>query len=102
LSGDPRRTPYMTAHDLIDSIFSRPQLGLAGNMRRITPAQLKYLRDLIGQDPEGASVCPGAANSLVWMPSGRWKYVLTEDPIGNKHTLTRLGNLVASEAGRLF
>lgn len=93
----------MTAFDLIDSIFSRPQTGIAGNMRRVTPAQLKYLRDLIGADPEGGHVRNGGPGSLVWMPSGRHKYVLTEDPTGgDKHTLTRLSNLIGTESGRLF
>lgn len=93
----------MTAHELIESIFRRAQPGLPGNMRRITTSQLKYLRDLIGADEEGAAVTRGLSNSLVWMPSGRHKYVLTEDPTGgNRHTLTRMSNLVASDAGSLF
>ncbi len=41
----------------------------------------------------------GASRSLVWTPSGRNKYVLTDDVIGGKHTLTRLSNIVASDAG---
>ena len=92
----------MTAFDLIDSIFSRHQDGVPGNMRRVSREQLNYLRDLIGADPEGAAVTKGTAGSVVWMPSGRNKYVLTEDLIGKKHTLTRLSNIVASETGRLF
>jgi hypothetical protein len=93
----------MTAHDLIDSIFSRPQEGVAGNMRRITPQQLKYLRDLIDADPEGAAVIGGSMGSTVWMPSGRNKYIITEDPTGgHKHTLARLNNLRPSDEGMLF
>jgi len=93
----------MTAHDLIDSIFSRAAWGgVAPNVRRITPEQLCYLRDLIGADPEGGAAKPGAPGSLVWMPSGRHKYILTEDLHGTKHTLTRLSNICASESGRLF
>ena len=92
----------MTAHDLISEIFGRPQRGVAGNMRRITRAQLGYLRDLMVADPEGAAVERGAPGSLVWMPSGRDKYVLTEDLVGNKHTLTRLSNIVPSGMGNLF
>ena len=93
----------MTAFDLIDSIFARVQPGMPGNMRRITPRQLKYLRDLIGADPEGGAVKDGGRGSLVWMPAGRTKYVLTEDPIGGeKHTLTKMGNLRPSAEGRLF
>jgi hypothetical protein len=92
-----------TAHDLIDSIFSRGQEGIAGNMRRITAGQLKYLRDLIDANPEGAAVTRGAPGSLIWMPSGRYKYVITEDPTGGKkHTLTQLSSLAPSDEGMLF
>lgn len=93
----------MTAHGLIADIFGRAQPGLPGNMRRITAAQLKYLRDLIDQDEEGNAARRGDRGSIVWMPSGRWKYVLTEDTSGReKHTLTKLGNLTPTDAGRLF
>lgn len=92
----------MTAFDLIDSIFARVQGGMPGNMRRITPAQLIYLRNLIDADPEGGAVTRGSPGSLVWMPAGRTKYVLTEDLRGNKHTLTKFANIVASDTGRLF
>lgn len=92
----------MTAHDLIDSIFRRPSPGLPGNQRRITRAQMKYLRDLIGQDDEGSAIGQGDRGALVWMPRGRWKYILAEDPIGDKHTLTKLGNLRPTDAGKLF
>jgi hypothetical protein len=91
----------MTAFDLIDSIFSRPQHG-PGNARRITRDQLNYLRDLIGQDPESGKVRNGAPGSLVWTPSGRHKYVVTEDLAGAKHTLTKLSNIEASGMGNLF
>lgn len=92
----------MTAHDLIADIFGRPQRGAPGNMRRITRAQLDYLRDLIGADPECAAVERGAPGSLIWMLHGRDKYVLTEDLAGNQHTLTRLSNISASNSGMLF
>jgi hypothetical protein len=92
----------VTAHDLIDSIFARPQAGLAGNIRSVTIMQLGYLRDLIGQDPEGGAIRAGAPGCMIWMPSGRWKYILAEDSIGNKHTLTRMGTLKPSGAGELF
>jgi hypothetical protein len=93
----------MTAHDLIDSIFSQAAWGVAAaNVRRITPRQLLKLRELIDEDPEGGAAKPGAPGSLVWMPSGRHKYILTEDLHGTKHTLTRLSNICASESGRLF
>jgi hypothetical protein len=93
----------MTAFDLIDSIFSRPPWGgVAGNVRRISPEQFRYLRNLIDADPEGGSVKRGVPGSLIWMPSGRHKYILTEDMGGTKHTLTRLSNIAASMSGRLF
>jgi hypothetical protein len=89
-----------TAHDLIDSIFRWPQEGVACNMRRISAGQLKYLRDLIDADPEGGAVTRGAPG---WMPSGRHRYVLTEDPTGgNKHTLTQLSSIAMSGCGSLF
>lgn len=91
----------MTAHGLIESIFSRWQDG-PGNVRRITRAQLDYLRGLIDADEEGGAVTRGSPGSLVWMPMGRWKYVLTEDLRGEKHTLVKLGNVVASGTGSLF
>ncbi len=92
----------MTAHDLITSIFSRPQQGVAGNMRRITRAQLDFLVGLIGEDEEGGAMQRGLGGSMVWMPSGRNKYVITEDLRGNRHTITRLANIVPSGIGRLF
>jgi hypothetical protein len=93
----------VTAHDLIDSIFRRPAWkDEPGNLRHVTRAQLDYLRRLIDANPEGGAVMRGMGDSLVWMPMGRDKYVLTEDPRGNKHTLMRLANIVPSEAGRLF
>jgi len=93
----------MTAFDLIDSIFSRPAFGVAqGNIRSISDRQYAKLRELIGEDPEGGAVTTGTGGSLVWMPSGRHKYILTEDLRTGKHTLTRLSNIIASESGRLF
>ncbi len=46
----------MTAFDLIDSIFSRVQREMPGNVRLVTPDQVKFLYDLIGADPEGGHV----------------------------------------------
>ena len=92
-----------TAHDLIDSIFSRPQEGVAGSMRNITPRQLVFLNNLIGKDDEGGAVTRGSGNSLVWMPRGPHKYVITEDPTGgDKHTLMRLPRLVTTGMDSLF
>lgn len=93
----------MTAQDLIESIFSRPQGWVSGDVRRITPDQLKFLRDLIAADPERDQVHNGQGGSLVWSPAGHRKYVLTEDPNGGKrHTLTRLSCIEASTMGSLF
>jgi hypothetical protein len=92
----------MIAHDLIDSIFSRPQTGVAGNVRVITRAQLDFLTGLIGEDEEGGAVQRGLNGSFVWMPSGRHKYVITVDLRGNRHTLTRLSNIAAAASGSLF
>jgi hypothetical protein len=92
----------MTARDLIADIFSRPQRGVAGNMRRITRRQLDYLVGLIGEEQESGAVQRGAGASLVWMPGGREKYVITEDARGDRHTLTRLANVVSGGTGSLF
>jgi hypothetical protein len=91
----------MTAHDLITDIFSRVQSG-PSNMRRITRPQLNLLCRLIGEDKDAGAVQHGLGDSLVWAPGGRNKYVITEDLRGNRHTLTRLANIVPSGAGMLF
>lgn len=94
----------VTAFDLIDSIFSRvqPWSKLPSNARRITPKQLLKLRELIDEDPEGGAVTRGAPGSLVWRPAGRTKYMITEDLYGDKHTLAKFSNIVASDTGKLF
>ena len=92
----------MIALDLIDSIFSRGGRGAEVNMRRITREQLVYLRDLIDADLQGAAVRRGANGSLVWMPKGRHKYVICEDPRGEKHTLARISSIEAAGTGSLF
>lgn len=92
----------MKAHDLIASIFARVQDGVPGNVRRITRAQLGYLRNLIDQDEEGGAVQSGGPGVTVWKPSGRNKYILTEDLRGERHTLTRVANIAPSSSGLLF
>jgi hypothetical protein len=93
----------MTAHELIADIFKRAQPGICANMRIITRAQLDYLASLIGEDEARGSMERGRDLSFVWTPSGRDKYVVTEDPRGGRrHTLMRLSNIVASASGRLF
>jgi hypothetical protein len=91
----------MTAHELIDSIFARAQDGPL-NERRITRDQLTYLKDLIGADPEGAAFGPQGPGVWVWAPSGRKKYIITEDLNGKRHKIARLANLISTDAGRLF
>jgi len=91
----------MIALDLIESIFSRPQHGPPG-VRRITPEQLGYLHDLILKDAQRDKARSGMGRSLVWSPAGAHKYILTEDLVGRKHTLTRLSRIDASEMGSLF
>ena len=92
----------MTAHELIRQWFARPQNNVASNVRYITVPQIDLLWKLIGQDEEGAAVRRGLGRSFVWTPSGRDKYVVTEGPQGRRNTITRLANIVASDAGRLF
>ncbi len=92
----------MTAHDLIASIFSRVQDGMPGNARRISRAQLDFLRGLIGEDQEGGTMQTTGPGVSVWTPSGRNKYVIREDLRGNRHVLERLANMVPTGMGRLF
>ena len=93
----------VTAYDLIDSIFSRPQTWAGANVRSVTLDQLNYLRGLIAKDPEAAKARNGQGGSLVWAPAGKHKYVLTEDRTGGKrHTLTRLSNIESLRMGSLF
>lgn len=92
----------MTAFELIDSIFVRHHAGMPGNERRLTAAQLRYLKDLIGADPEGGAMRVQGPGLWVWTPSGRNKYEIHEDRGGNQHKIVRLANLVSSETGRLF
>lgn len=95
----------MTAHDLVAQWFGRHQAGVPGHLRYVTLPQIELLRELAEQDEEGGSaVRPGLGRSFSWMPSGRWKYVIAEDPRpdGRKHTITRLASLRPSGAGSLF
>jgi hypothetical protein len=92
----------VTAFDLIDSIFSRHQEGVAGNVRNISPEQFQYLSDLIDADPEGGAVRRGQGDSFIWMPSGRHKYALTRFAGSRRCTLTKFSTIDASAMGRLF
>lgn len=94
----------MSAHGFIQELFARPQTNIASNVRFMTERQFAKLRELIGQDEEGAAVKPGMNGGLAWMPSGRWKYVLSVDMRGSRtiRTLTRLASIEPSSAGTLF
>jgi hypothetical protein len=92
----------MTAHELIASIYARPQEQRPSNERGISHRTLVYLKDLIAADEEGAAFVNSGPGVWIWSPSGRTKYVLKEDLQGNRHTIARLMNLVASDMGRLF
>lgn len=93
----------MTTHELIADIFRRPQERVDANLRIITMAQLDLLERLIGEDEEGGAMQRGRGRSFVWLPSGRDKYVVTEDPRGGRrHTLMRLSSLTPSGSGSLF
>ena len=93
----------MSAHDLIRDIFSRHQAGVPGNERIVTPAQIDFLRRLCDADEEGAkAVHPGRGRSFVWAPSGRDKYLINEAEGRKPNKITRMANIVATGAGRLF
>lgn len=92
----------MTAEYLVTEIFSRTQLGTPSEWRRLTERQFVALRALIlNEEPKG-TVHTGLGGSLVWMPPGQWKYVLTEDRDRWKHQLTRMSTAAPAESGRLF
>jgi hypothetical protein len=91
-----------TAHELIESIFSRVQSGVPGNVRYISTDQLKYLLDLIGKDEEGAALYKGNGGRLLWMPSGRHKYEIEGDMHSSRRKITRMMNIQPSSAGLLF
>lgn len=79
----------MTAQQLIADIFSRPQHNLPSEMRRLTPEQFKYVRDMILIEDAKGTVHSGQGGSLVWSPAAGEKYVLTEDRDRWKFTLTK-------------
>ncbi len=92
----------MKARELVESILRRPQAGVADNMRFITREQMVYVLDLIAKDEEAAALRRGAGNSFVWSPSGRDRYVVTEDFRPDRHTLTKVKSLVPEGVGSLF
>lgn len=94
----------MSAHGFIAEIFSRVQTGVAGNMRYLTKAQFDRVVQEIGQDTECGAVKNGLNGGLVWMPSGRWKYVLAHQPgfQRDRYAITRMAAAEPNGAGRLF
>lgn len=92
----------MTAHDLIDSIFSRPQASVPGNVRYISIDQHRYLLDLIGANDEGSCLRSTYGGKLLWAPSGRHKYEIEGDMHSPRRKITRYANLEPSTAGTLF
>ena len=92
----------MTADYLIGEIFARPQDGIASNMRRLSIAQFNALRGMLLKEGNGKTLRHGEGGSLVWTPTSGDKYVLTEDRIRLKHTLTRLAQVDECKSGSLF
>jgi hypothetical protein len=92
----------MTAFELIDSFFARPQPGRASHERRITTRQLGYLKDLIGADPEGGAMAPAGPGVWYWTPAGRNKYEITEDYGKAGHKIARLSSGRVTGTGQLF
>jgi hypothetical protein len=92
----------MTAHGFIEQLFGRVQSNVASNMRYVTGPQFDLLVQLIGQDEEGSAVHRGMNGGLTWLPSGRWKYVLSFDPGSGRRSVMRLMTPAATEAGHLF
>lgn len=92
----------MTAHGFIEQLFERPQSNVASNMRYITGPQLELLERLIGQDPEIGARQNGMHGGFVWAPSGRWKYVVSQNPDGTRRAIMRLNAGRPTGAGSLF
>lgn len=92
----------MAAFEFIDEILSRHQSGVPGNERWITANQRAKILELIGEHEESGALRGNAGGSLIWMPKGRRKFVLSDHNNCKRHKLTVLANLVESESGRLF
>lgn len=95
----------MTAAYLVNEIFSRPQQGVASDIRLLTERQFVALRGLMLSDKAragGTAYIAGLEGSLVWMPPGPLKFVLTEDRVRSKYLLTRMRTAAPAESGRLF
>ena len=91
----------MTAEYLVSEIFSRHR-EMPSDKRVLTAREFVALRGLILNEESKGTVHTGLGGSLVWMAPGQVKYVLTEDRVGWKHTLTRMSTATTVESGRLF
>jgi hypothetical protein len=91
----------VSALGFVEEIFSRYQGG-PGNVRRVTLRQLLKIEELINEGSDAGAVTRGAPGSFLWKPDGRWKYVVTRDLVGNKHTLTRFAKIMADGMPTLF
>ena len=92
----------MTAAYLVSEIFSRPQQGIASEIRVLSERQFVVLRGLMLDEEQKGTVRAGQGGSLIWMPRGPLKYVLTEDRVRLKYFLTRMSTAAPAESGRLF
>lgn len=99
----------MTPADLIAQWFAKHQENVASNIRFVTLAQIDLLRKLaeeedefLQQSGEPCALQPGSGRSFVWMPKGCDKFIITEGRDSRRNTITRLSNVQASGAGRLF
>lgn len=92
----------MTAHQLIEDIFSRQQSNVASNMRYITAPQFELLEKLIREDRDAGQVKRGMNGGFTWMPRGHFKYVLSQNPDGTRRSLMRLNAETVTESGSLF
>ncbi|MFC5861079.1 hypothetical protein ACFPT7_02105 [Acidicapsa dinghuensis] len=80
----------MTAEYLVAEIFSRTQRVVDSDVRVLTERQFAALRGLIlSEEPKG-TVLRGDGGSMVWMPPGPLKYVLTEYRASGRRSLTRM------------
>jgi hypothetical protein len=94
----------VSAHGFIAEIFGRVQTGVPGNIRRLTKPQFDRIVYEIGQDSECGAIKNGRNGGLAWLPSGRWKYVLTHEPgpPRDRYQITRMAAAEPNGAGCLF
>jgi hypothetical protein len=91
----------MTAEYLVGEIFSRHR-EMPSDKRILTAREFVALRALILNEESKGTVHAGLGGSLVWMAPGEVKYVLTEDRVSWKHTLTRMSTATTAQSEMLF